>query len=378
MTRVLHVITSLKRGGAEAMLVKLLSGMDPQRFENHVATIVEGGALRPTIEALGVPVADLEARSTAAAPNAVFRLLRLIRQLDPDVVQTWLYHSDLVGTIASRMARVPVLWRISCSDMEMRHYSRQSRMTLKLLPWLSKLPEAIISNSEAGRRSHVALGYRPKRWVLIPNGFDTEKFRPDPEMRVKMRADLGIDASTPVVGMVARYDPHKDHRNFIEAASRFSKHRRDSRFLLVGRDVTERNSELVGLIEGAGLAGRVVLLGERQDISDVVQSFDIATLTSISEGFPNVVGEAMASAVPCVVTDVGDSAAIVGETGRVVPPGDGAALAAAWKELSEIEVSQRVALGNAGRKRIIEQYALPRIVTQFEDLYARVCQQAAR
>ena len=370
MIRVLHVITGLQRGGAEAMLVKLLSRMDGTRFENHVVTLQSGGSLWQEIEPHCRSLTSLGIGSPVQGPQAIFTLQRHMRRLKPDVVQTWLYHGDLVGGLAAKLCGLRFIWNIRSSNMDMRRYSLASRTVLAILPYLSRLPVAVVANSRAGQVAHEALGYRPQRWVVIPNGFDTERFRPDPAAAVDIRQELGLAPDAFVVGMVARFDPKKDHETFLRAAALQAEHHPHTRFVLVGPGLAAEGGALAARVRASGLQGKVLLLEERADIPRVLQAFDVATLSSaFGEGFPNCVGEAMSCGIPCVVTDVGDSALIVGETGQVVPPADPAALAAAWAALAAAGPAERKTLGEAARKRIIGRYALPAIVRQYEDLY---------
>ncbi len=371
--RILHVITGLQRGGAEAMLAKLLSRMDSTRFENHVVTLLSGGSLWHEVEPHCGSLTSLGISSPVQGPQAIFALQRHMRALRPDVVQTWLYHGDLVGGVCARLCGLPFIWNIRCSDMDMRRYSLASRTVLAILPHLSRLPAAVIANSRAGRVAHEALGYRPKRWVLIPNGFDTNRFRPDPAAAADIRRELGLAPGAFVVGMAARFDPKKDHETFLRAAALHAERHPQTRFILVGQGLKAESSALADDVDAKGLQGRVLLLEERADIPRVLQAFNVATLSSaFGEGFPNFIGEAMACALPCAATDVGDSAAIIGETGHVVPPADPAALAAAWTALADAGPSERNSLGEAARKRIVEHYSLPAVVRQYEGLYAAI------
>lgn len=373
MIRILHVITGLQLGGAEAMLIKLLSRMDSTRFENHVVTLQSGGCLWHEAEPHCRSLASLGLNAPLQGPQAIVALLRHMRALRPDVVQTWLYHGDLVGGLAARLCGLPFIWNIRCSNMDMRQYSFPSRIVLAILPHLSRMPTAVVANSRAGRAAHEVLGYRPKRWVQIPNGFDTDRYRPDPAAAADIRRELGLAPDAFVVGMAARFDPKKDHETFLRAAALHAGRHAQTRFVLVGQGLDADGCPVAASVQAKGLQDRVLLLGERADIPRVLQAFDVAALSSaFGEGFPNFIGEAMSCAIPCVVTDVGDSAAIVGDTGQVVPPADPAVLAAAWATLADADPSARKALGEAARKRIVDHYALPAIVRQFEDLYAAV------
>jgi glycosyltransferase involved in cell wall biosynthesis len=350
--------------------------MDRRRFAHTVVSLTNAGGLGPSIAALGVRVHQLGMRRGIPDVRAVWHLARLIRRERPDVLQTWLYHADLLGLVAGRLAGVrPIIWNVRCSDMDMRRYSWSSRLPRWLLSALSALPAAVVVNSERGRQAHERLGYRPRRWVVIPNGIDVMRFRPDPDARARLRQELGLPLSARLIGMVARYDPMKDHATFLRAAAELLRNRTtrakvDLRFVGVGRDVMWDNPNLAALGQDLGLRGHVHLLGERDDVERLLPALDLATLSSLfGEGWPNVVGEAMACGVPCVVTDVGDAGTIVGETGRVVPPGDPSTLARAWAELLALPDGQRQALGAAARERIATHFSLEQVVRKYEDLY---------
>ncbi|MCK9241490.1 glycosyltransferase, partial [Desulfocurvus sp.] len=329
MIRVLHLITGLNTGGAEMMLTKLVAGMDPAGFEPHVVTLLGEGPLAARVRAAGASVESLGLARGRVAPSAVWRLTRLLRRVRPDVVQTWLYHADLLGLVAARLARVGrVVWNLRCSNMDFAHSGRLTRYTVAACARLSSLPDAVVANSRVAVDVHRALGYRPRRVEVIPNGFDMHRFAPDPAARGSVRAELGVAPGAPLVGMVARFDPQKDHATFLRAARAVADARPDAQFVLLGDGVQADNPEMAALVRAAAPGLRPHLLGRRDDVARLAAALDVAVLSSAyGEGFPNVVGEAMACGVPCVVTDTGDSAAVVGGTGRVVPPRDAPALA---------------------------------------------------
>ena len=369
--RIVHVITGLRAGGAEGMLAKLLSGMDRSRFQNIVVSLTDRDMLGPRIEALGVPVYTLGMRRGLPAQMALWRLWRLLRRERPDLLQTWLYHADLLGLVAGRLAGVArIAWNVRCSNMDMHHYSALSALVVWMLARVSGWPDMVLVNSAEGRRVHERLGYRPRRWEFVPNGFELDRFRPNPEARAALRRELGVPADHCLIGLVARFDPMKDHATFLQAAAVLSRDHSETEFVLVGRDVDHANVALRRLISESGVGGRVHLLGERPDIDRILPALDIAGLSSaFGEGFPNVLGEAMACGVPCVVTDVGDSAIIAGDTGRVIPCKDPEALATAWRDLIRLGKEGRRQLGEAARRRIAATYALPAIVERYERLY---------
>jgi len=240
----------------------------------------------------------------------------------------------------------------------------------RLLARLSASPDAVLVNSAAAQRAHEELGYHPKRWAMIPNGFDVARFQPDIAAGPRRRRDLGLPGDAFLIGLPARFDPMKDHATFLAAAALFAARCGVARFLLMGRGVARGNTALERMIAARGLGERVLLLGERADMAELLPGLDVATLSSaFGESFPNVVGEAMACGVPVAATAVGDVGEIVGATGIVVPPGDAAALAGAWQRLYEAGEAERRRLGAAARQRVVSNYALPAIARRYETLY---------
>ncbi len=371
----MHLITGLDLAGSQMMLVNLLRGMDRERFDSVVVSLQDGGPRRSELEGMGIPVFSLGMGWGVPNPAGLVRLLLLVRRERPDVLQSWLYHADLLGLVAARMSRIPsCAWNIRTSEMDMTRYSTVSRLVFGFLPWLSRYPDVVVVNSEAGRKLHETLRFRPRSWKLIPNGFDLDRFHPDPGARARLRSQLGAAPNSLLIGLVARYDPMKDHLTFLRAAARFRKARLDVRFVLAGGDIDSDNQSLAELINDLGLSDSVDLLGERDDIEAVIAALDILSLSSIGEGFPNCVGEAMASGVPSVTTDVGDAAILVGDTGRVVPIRDPEAMADAWQQLYDMGEEGRVELGRAARRRIEKSFSLASIVRQYEDLYEGLAQ----
>ncbi len=370
MIKIMHIITDLSTGGAERMLDKLLCRMDRSRFQNVVVSMTNLGTLGERIKSSGISVFTLGMRLGVPNPIGLGRLLRILRKERPHILQTWLYHADLLGLIAGKMARVStIIWNLRCSDMDMRYYSKLSSLVINLLAKLSSFPEAVLVNSEAGQKFHRDLGYKPRRWVHIPNGFDLDCFQPDSNARATFRNELGVSDDIILIGLVARYDPMKDHETFLQAACLLLKNYAGVHFVLVGSGVDDSNKDLSASIVTLGKAKCFHLLGERKDIPHIMAALDIAAITSLTEGFSNVVGEAMASGVPCVVTDVGDLAMIVGDTGCVVPPKDPEALASAWRELIDIGTEARYKLGISARCRIEENFSLSHIISKYEIVY---------
>jgi glycosyltransferase involved in cell wall biosynthesis len=371
---VVHVITGLRRAGAETMLAKLLEVMDADRFRQTVMVLRDKGELGARIEQAGVPVIPMHMRDAFDLPRVVLQIRNLLRKAKPHIVQTWLYHADFVGTLAAKAAGGSrVIWNVRCSNMNFQDYSPSTRLICSLLAHMSSIPDTIISNSLTGQKVHSELGYHPRAWRILPNGFDTERFRPDAARAAEFRRSLGTGASTPLIGLPARLDPMKDQDNFLNAAALLASDLPEARFVLVGRSLDPGNGEVMSRIAARGLNGRVHLLGERSDMETVMAGLDIVTLCSAyGEGFPNVLGEGLSSGVLCVATDVGDSAAIVGSHGRIVPPRRPAELAAAWREILALEPETRREMGMQARRHVIEHYSLPAIGRAYEDLYASI------
>lgn len=361
--RVLHLITGLERGGAETMLTRLALAGAAQGRAAIIVSLTDTGRLGAELRAAGIDVHTLGLRRGRAAPSALLRLLALIRRERPQLVLSWLYHADLLALVATRfLPGLPLVWNIRCSDMEFAHYAPGTRWVRRVLALSSRLPAIIIANSEAGRRHHARLGYRPRRWEVVPNGFDTTLFRPDRAARARWRDRLGVAETMPLVGLVARLDPMKDHANFLAAAARVAAAREDVRFVLVGRGTES-------LAPPPALAGRLQALGEQDRMHEILAALDLAVLSSaFGEGFPNVLGEAMACGVPCVATDVGDARAILGATGAIVPPRDPDALAAAILDFLAGDAEARRRAGEAARARVIAQFSLDAVARRYDDI----------
>lgn len=374
----MHVITTLGPAGAETMLYRIASKMDTSRFENQVVSLTGILDLASSMERIGVRVRSLGIKVSVPNPLALMRLAGWIRESKPDVIHTWMYHANLIGALAARVAGdVPVVWAIHHNGLDPRVDKRRTMLVNRACAALSRrIPARIVCCSEASLQLHKALGYAHDKLEVIPNGFDLEQVKPDPAARVSLREELGLSPDTVLIGLAARFHPHKDHRNFIRAAALLHQQKPEVHFVLCGLDISWLNSQLAGWIEAAGLRGCCHLLGVRQDMPRLFAGLDIATTASRNEAFPVVIGEAMACGTPCVVTDVGDSAMIVGDTGFVVAPGDSEALATAWEKLIDAGPETRYRLGMAARQRVQQHFALPMIVERYQAIYAQLAANA--
>ena len=371
----MYIISDLSVGGAEMMLYKLLAGANRERFEPVVISMMDQGPLRERIEALGVAVHTLGMTPRFPTPLGLWRLVRLMRRLKPDFVLGWMYHGCLAAQLGNLFSsrRAPVLWSIHYSVSSLANEKWLTAAVIRACAFLSKLPARIILVSWSGQSHHKLLRYSIENACVIPNGIDTQLFTPSVGARSSVRSELGLPENAFLIGIVSRYHPVKDHANFLRAAALLAKTHPEAHFLLVGRGVDRHNQVLRKLIRELGLEDRTHLPGERSDMPRLMAALDVFTLSSsYGESFPNVIGEAMACEVPCVVTDVGDSRWIVGDTGRVVTPRDPGALAGAWQEMIESGPESRAALGSAARLRVIERFPLESVVARYETLYETV------
>jgi glycosyltransferase involved in cell wall biosynthesis len=364
--RVLHIITGLETGGAEASLYKLIEHFPGPGVDHFVCSLKGAGTYGPRLEALGIPVHAL-----GGTPRSLFRgLMPLARHIKPNLIQGWMYHGNLAATLCGQFAvgRVPVLWNIRQSLIHLRHEKYGTAMAIRLGALLSNRPAKIIYNSYTAQSHHSALGFAAHTSLVIDNGYDTELFKPDAQARRTVRGEIGIDEGVPLIACIGRVHPMKDQRNFLLAAQRVKVATPDVAFLLMGRDTD--SAEVTDLVRELGLSAYVRLLGERSDVHRIMAALDLLVLPSWAEAFPNVVGEAMACGVPSVVTDVGDAARIVSDTGIVVPPRDSDALASAI--LALLERPDRKRLGLRARERIIREYSLMAMVRKYSHVYSEV------
>ncbi|MBW1680347.1 MAG: glycosyltransferase [Deltaproteobacteria bacterium] len=368
--RILHIITSTDAGGSEMMLEKLCCRMRRDRFQQTVLSLKRVGSVGRRLQDTGVPVHSLGLSGVVINPRAFLEAVKLVRLLRPHIIQTWLYHADFFGLLISWVVPgVRMVWNIRCAQMELSHYPFHTRLTRWSCRWLSRHADAILTNSIAARDYHFSLGYTRYKWVVIENGFDLDVFRPDESAKYVLSERLGVEVDGPLIGMIARFDPMKDHRTFVQTAAKVLEKEPEAHFLLAGRGCEPENRVLLRMLP-AHLRSRFHLLGERQDLSLINAALDVAVLCSRGESFPNAVGEAMACGVPCVVSDVGDAARLVGETGIVVPARDPEAFSAGIMRILGLENGARRGLGLRARRRIQECFEIGAISRRYESFYS--------
>lgn len=367
--RVVFVTTTLDCGGSELTLVRLANGFDRARIAMTVVSLRGAGAVAKSLAAANTPLHTLDWTSLVRTPRALMALGKLLRNLRPDIVQGWMLHGNLAASLAGILARIqaPVLWYIGHSLEDPRNEKASTRLLARHTAVLARRTERVVLNSHRAARDHARIGFDKARAVVIPNGIDGERFCPQSGAREELRAMLRVTPETPVIGLVARVHPTKDHMTFLKAARLLVAAGSSAHFVLVGRGTDgPRLAELFGSL---GLRPRVHALGERYDVPRIMAGLDICSLSSLSEGCPSVIGEAMASGVLCVATDAGDTARLIGDTGRVVPRSNPALLCAAWLDVLAMDHESRRQRGAAARQRILEHFSLRQGVLSYQNLY---------
>ena len=368
---VIHVITGLGLGGAEQMLCKLLEYRFSNVIDSYVVSLTNDIPLGNRLREAQIPVDCLGMEPGRITAAGLTKLFRILKSSNPSVVQTWLYHSDLLGGIIAKLAGVPhVIWNIRNTNLDADKIRWQTRQTVSLCSLLSNhLPSKIICNSRISAREHQNRGYSAVPFRIIPNGFDVELFKPQQDIKLHLRKKLSLPIHGTLVGHVARFDPVKNHKGLLRAFAHIVRENNSVYLLCCGPGVTAENRILTEQMKELGISHRVFLLGPREDTVDLMNVMDLMVLPSHGEAFPNVVGEAMACEVPCMVTDVGDCAEIVGKTGWIVQPGDEEALVESLLYAIGSSKEHRQEKGRAARQRITENYRIQDIVQQYEDLY---------
>jgi glycosyltransferase involved in cell wall biosynthesis len=379
MITILHIITDLDRGGAETVLYRFLIKTTTDVQQRHVVVSMrDRGFFGDKFEAAGILVHTLNMKRGVDLPSAFIKLVSLMRRIRPDVVQTWLYHADLLGGLAAQFCgRPPVLWGVHTVHLAPGS-SSLTKVIRRLCALTSNwLPSIIVCVAHAAIESHVALGYHRGRMQVVHNGFDLPDTQvPLTESR-KLRSSLGFQDHHQVIGCIGRFHLDKDYSTFLRAASMLKERQPEVRFLLVGRELSASNEMLQSWILEASLQDHVVALGERSDITTCLLAMDVFCLPSQTEAFPLVLGEAMAASRPVVTTDVGDAALLVGDAGFVVPIRDPVRLCNALQQMLRSSTTERLAIGNAARGRIEREFSLQAMVDRLLSLYSVVIAQRA-
>lgn len=377
MTTILHIITGLSDGGAEAVLYRLCA--HDFRDRHHVISLTGAGKYGPLLQTRGVPVTCLNMPRGRVTASGLWRLYRLARELKPDVVQTWMYHADLLGGLTAWLAGSRnIVWGIHHTTLVPGKSRRSTIAVVRICASISRLvPKRIICCAEEAIKVHTALGYDANRMVFVPNGYDLTAFRPDSPSGASVRSELGL-GSGPVIGFVARYDPLKDHDNLLQALHLLKATGLRPVCLLAGTGMEHGNAALAERVAHYGLLDQIRLLGRRGDVPHVMNALDVHVMSSVSEAFPNVLAEAMACGTPCISTNVGDAAAIVGHTGWIVPPSDPHALAdAIGQALGDLTGPVWAERRDAARRRIESKFSIAQMVESYRAVWIGTPAQSA-
>jgi glycosyltransferase involved in cell wall biosynthesis len=371
---VVHIITGLPVGGAQTMLSEIVRRQNKAGDRLLVISLTEVGAVGEQLRLASIQVLALGMNRSRPNPGDILRLKRIIKKFAPDVVQTWMYHADLIGGLAARLAgNYSIVWNIRHSDLRPGADKRMTIWIARLCGLLSRwLPSAILCNSRHAAKLHEELGYVHGRIEVIPNGIDVEKFCPQPDLGASVRREFGIGDKTKLVGLIARFDKQKDHRRFIAAAGKLADRCAAVHYLLCGENIDGQNQDIRRWINDTSHAERFHLAGIRDDLPRLTAALDLSVSSSAhGEGFSNVIAEAMACAVPCVVTDVGDSALIIGDTGWCVRAEDEEDLSKAMLAAISESTDAHTQRGARARARIVDCFSVDEIFAKYQSVYDR-------
>ncbi len=369
MIKIAHISTGLDTGGAEVQLIRLLEKLDKTKFEMIVISLHEETYLADKIRnELEIPVYSLGLKKN---PLNVRKAYKILKEFNPDVIHGTMYEGGVVGTLFNKFLpkKPPVIWTV---HEGLEHYKTEPlRKQLQLRAWsvISNLPDCMMYVSHLNCEQHMDWGFKNRKALVMTNGVDTQTFKPNPTARQKIRDEIGIPQDAFVIGITARFHPVKNHVGFLRAAGILHKSHPDVHFLMVGTDIDNNNTALTDIVDENNMQANVHMLGNREDIPDIVNAYDVAALTSFGEAFPLTLGEAMATAVPCVATNVGDNNFIIEDTGRVVPADNDQALANAWQELVEMDKVEFKRLGESALQRALDNFTLKKQVQAHESLY---------
>lgn len=368
--KVLHIITGLENGGAESTLFRLVTA---DKENTHVVlSLTKTGVYGERLLQAGIHVEVLGMQRGSINPKLILKLSRLIKFLEPDVVQTWMYHSDLIGGIAAKMAGVKAIaWGVRNSTLDRTTTSLSTRLVARICAFISRvIPTKITTCSTNAKQVHIELGYSADKFMVIPNGYDLKKLFPDSDSRALCRSKWGFNQEDIVIGVVARWDPQKDHKNLVNALGKLST--TNLKCVFIGTNMDANNTDLVNMVNASGASKSIYLMGPTTEIPLVMNGLDLHILPSAyGEAFPNVVAEAMACGTPCIATDVGDAEFIIGDTGWIVPPCDSDALANAIQnaldKMGDKEIWQQKQIQCA--QRITDLFSIEKMVNSFNQIW---------
>ncbi|EJL6710041.1 glycosyltransferase [Vibrio cholerae] len=369
--KVLHIITGLGDGGAEGVLYRLCK--NSKNFKHEVISLTGNGKYTSMLEEVGVVVYPFYFSSVFS----FFKLIFLIKTINPELVQTWMYHSDLIGGGAAKIAGIKkIFWGVRHSNLEKGKVKNSTIYIARLSALFSKfIPTKIICCANKAKEVHSNIGYCKEKLLVIQNGYDFSKFYPSNEYRQKIRQEWKLDNSTFVIGNVARYDPFKDHENLLRALYKLKLSAVPFRCFLIGNNITDQNVELKNKVIELDLSSNVILIGPRRDIPAVMNALDLHVLSSSSEGFPNVVAESMACGAFNVSTQVGDISEIISNPRLICPTKNSDALFDViklaydmWAKYPEDFLMQK----KQNERVIKEKFSINTMVSAFENCWKQL------
>lgn len=372
--KILHIITGLNRGGAETALYRFIAKSSVDAVLEHQVISLQGnGYYCKKLKELGVNVNTLNLNGLIYLPWAIIRLVQLVRRSDADIVQTWLYHSDLLGGIICRIfSRIPVVWGVHTVNLDQSTSSITKLIRILCAKLSNRIPKKIIFVSKKSADFHLQLGYSAAKIEVVPNGFESHTIEADATAAMALRHVLGIENDEIVIGCVGRFHPDKDYLNLIKAIKILKDRNINSKVLLIGPDLVPTNPILTGWIMEHGLMDNFIALGQRDDIGICLKSMNIFCLPSRTEAFPLVLGEAMAAGRPIVATNVGDVEYIVGDTGFVVAHSNPDILAQGLEKMIHLSVEDRNTLGDSAKLRILDKFSMDTTVSKTCSIYKKI------
>jgi glycosyltransferase involved in cell wall biosynthesis len=375
--KILFLARALTYGGAERQLVVLANELAKRGHEVAIAVFYSGASLEDEIDCSRVRLIPLEKRSRWDLLSFYRTLLHVVQREQPDVLHGWMSDPNLVAVMVRLLyPRVRIFWCIRSANLEMI-YDRVASTICWFERRLSRFADCIVVNSRAGVNHAASRGFPLEKMFHIPNGINVSNFYFDPSEGQRVRAEWGFTASERLIGLVGRLDAIKDHAGFLRAAARLAQQLPEVRFVCIGDGPAEYRAKLEALSRELGLEQKVMWVPARPDVRAVYNALDVVCLCSLSEGFPNVISEAMACSRHCVATDVGDCSFLVGNAGVVVPPNDPEALAEGLRQA----LSSGRNPNERGRQRILEHFTVTHLADRTEKLLLAFCsdhRQAAR